>query len=44
MNVLEQERQIEADLTNKVLEEPTMLELKQELAEIKAMLLEQQKK
>jgi voltage-gated sodium channel len=41
VNVLEQERQIEADLENKVSEEPTMQELKQELAEIKALLMAQ---
>jgi voltage-gated sodium channel len=40
VNVLEQERQIEADLENKGSKEPTMLELKQELAEIKALLTE----
>jgi voltage-gated sodium channel len=40
VNVLEQERQIEADLQNEVSEQPTMLELKQELAEIKALLTE----
>ncbi|WP_372882370.1 ion transporter [Psychromonas sp.] len=38
VNVLEQERQIEADLNNKEAGEPTMLELKQELDEIKALL------
>ena len=38
VNVLEQERQLEADLLNKEAEEPTMQELKQELAEIKALL------
>ncbi|PKF60801.1 ion transporter [Psychromonas sp. psych-6C06] len=43
VNVLEQERQIEADLKNQVSEEPTMQDLKQELAEIKAMLQQQQK-
>tara|TARA_R110001583_G_scaffold51161_10_gene159765 strand:- start:814 stop:1662 length:849 start_codon:yes stop_codon:yes gene_type:complete len=40
VNVLEQERQIEADLLNNVSEEPTMQELKQELSEIKALLIE----
>jgi len=43
VNVLEQERQIEEDLKNKVCEEPTMAELKEELAEIKALLIKQQK-
>jgi len=38
VNVLEQERQLEADLLNKDSEEPTLSELKQELAEIKALL------
>lgn len=38
VNVLEQERQLEADLENKTADEPTMGELKQELAEIKALL------
>jgi len=38
VNVLEQERQIEADLNNLDLQEPTMGELKQELDEIKALL------
>lgn len=43
VNVLEQERQLEADLQETQSKEPTMLELKQELAEIKAMLIKQQK-
>ena len=43
VNVLEQERQLEEDLKNKVSEAPTMLELQQQLAEIKAMLIKQQK-
>lgn len=38
VNVLEQERQLEADLENKTADEPTMRELKQELEEIKALL------
>ncbi|WP_413700871.1 ion transporter [Psychromonas sp. KJ10-10] len=38
VNVLEQERKIEADLENQDCQEPTMQELKQELAEIKALL------
>ncbi|TEW54635.1 ion transporter [Psychromonas sp. RZ22] len=38
VNVLEQERQLEADLLNENSGEPTMSELKQELAEIKALL------
>jgi len=38
VNVLEQERQIEADLLKKDSDEPSMKELKQELAEIKALL------
>lgn len=38
VNVLEQERQLEADLENKTADEPTMGELKQELTEIKALL------
>ena len=38
VNVLEQERQIEADLLKKDDGEPTMVELQQELAEIKALL------
>lgn len=43
VNVLEQERQIEADLNNSAAQEPTMQDLKHELAEIKAMLNQQQK-
>lgn len=39
VNVLEQERQIEADLNSETSNEPTMQELKQELAEIKALLI-----
>ncbi|WP_298939730.1 ion transporter [uncultured Psychromonas sp.] len=41
VNVLEQERQLEADIENKVSEQPTLLELKEELAEIKALLKKQ---
>ena len=41
VNVLEQERQIEADLNNNAAQEPTMQELKQELDEIKALLKQQ---
>ena len=44
VNVLEQERQIEADLVNGNSEQPTMGELKQELAEIKALLKAQNTK
>ena len=43
VNVLEQERQLEEDLKNKVSEAPTMLELQQQLSEIKALLIKQQK-
>lgn len=39
VNVLEQERQLEANLENKMAKEPTMSELKQQLAEIKALLI-----
>jgi voltage-gated sodium channel len=38
VNVLEQERQLEADLLNKSSKEPTLADLKEELAEIKALL------
>lgn len=41
VNVLEQERQIEADLNSNAAQEPTMQELKQELDEIKALLKQQ---
>ena len=41
VNVLEQERQLEADIENKVSEQPILLELKEELAEIKALLKKQ---
>jgi voltage-gated sodium channel len=41
VNVLEQERQLEADLENEKSKEPSMSELKQELAEIKALLQKQ---
>ena len=44
VNVLEQERKIEADLENQGSQEPTMQELKQELAEIKALLTQKSNK
>ena len=41
VNVLDQERQLEADLLNETSDEPSMHELKKELAEIKALLQKQ---
>jgi voltage-gated sodium channel len=43
VNVLEQERKIEADLLNEGSEEPTMEDLQRELSEIKALLISQNK-
>jgi len=43
VNVLEQERQIEADISKGESGEPTLQELQSELSEIKALLLKQQK-
>nr|WP_284203590.1 ion transporter [Psychromonas marina] len=43
VNVLEQERQIEADLNNNEAQQPTMQELQLQIAEIKTLLMQQQK-
>jgi voltage-gated sodium channel len=41
VNVLEQERQIEAELNSNEAQQPTMRELQQEIAQIKALLMQQ---